>query len=295
MRRLQLTGMLLLMTALGATACSQAVDHAAGVQGAGLTGTGSFEFAPAGAAPIRVFYAVGSSDLATGRVVVVMHGTNRNARDYRDSWTSLAKDRPWVVVAPQFDQAAFPGAAGYNLGGTVDESGDARPAQDWSFAYIEPLVDQVRALTGVRDPTFDLFGHSAGAQFVHRYLEFEPKARVRRAVAANAGWYTAPDPDVDFPYGLDHAPAPVDLDALFSRDLTVLLGSEDVEDENLRQDAGASRQGQTRIERGEEFYRVGGEQARSRGTPCRWTRRVVPGDAHDHAPRSAEAAAVFAR
>ena len=295
MRQLRLTGMVLLLTALGATACSRAVEDAPASAGAALTGTGSFEFAPPGAPPIRVFYAVGSGALEAGRVVVVMHGTNRNARDYRDSWTSLVKDRPWVVVAPQFDQEDFPGASGYNLGGTVDESGDARPTHDWAFAYIQPLVDRVRALTGVRAPTFDLFGHSAGAQFVHRYLEFEPTAPVRRAVAANAGWYTVPDLDIDFPYGLHHAPAPVDLDGLFARDLTVLLGSEDIEDENLRQDEGAARQGQTRIERGEEFYRVAGEQARDRGIPFRWTLRVVPGVAHDHAPMSAEAATVFAR
>lgn len=295
MRHLRLTGMLLLMTALGATACSQTVEDASRSPGRGLTGTGSFEFAPPGAPPIRVFYAVGSGALALGRVVVVMHGTTRNAREYRDSWTSLVKDRPWVVIAPQFDQTDFPGAAGYNLGGTVDESSDARPTHDWAFAYIQPLVDQVRALTGVREPTFDLFGHSAGAQFVHRYLEFEPDAPVRRAVAANAGWYTVPDPDIDFPYGLDDAPGPVDLDGLFARDLTVLLGSEDIEDDNLRQDQGASRQGRTRIERGEEFYRIGGEQARSRGIPFRWKLRVVPGVAHDHTPMSAEAATIFAR
>lgn len=295
MRHLRLTGMLLVMTALAATACSHDVDRAPTSPRTSLTGTGSFEFTLPGSAPIKVFYAVGSGELAAGRVVVVMHGTNRNARDYRDSWTPLVKDRPWVVVAPQFDQADFPGASGYNLGGTVDESGDGRPTHDWAFAYIQPLVDQVRALTGVRDPAFDMFGHSAGAQFVHRYLEFEPYAPVRRAVAANAGWYTTPDPHIEFPYGLDHAPAPVDLVGLFARDLTVLLGSEDVEDENLRQDEGASHQGQTRIERGEDFYRVGGTQARSRGIPFRWTLRVVPGVAHDHTPMSSEAAAIFAQ
>jgi pimeloyl-ACP methyl ester carboxylesterase len=302
MRRLRLTGAVLLLSALGASACSTALPRAPGLDGTSraggptdLTGTGSFEFAPPGAKAIKVFYAVGSGDRATGRVVVVMHGTNRNARDYRDSWTPLVQDHPWVVIAPEFDQADFPGASGYNLGGTVDESGDPRSARDWTFAYIRPLVDRVRAITGIRDTTFDLFGHSAGAQFVHRYLEFEPEAPVRRAVAANAGWYTTPDLDVDFPYGLGHTPAAVDLDSLFARDLTVLLGSEDVEDENLRQDAGAARQGQTRIERGEAFYQVGSELARRRGIPFRWALRVVPGIAHDHAPMSAEAADIFAQ
>ena len=289
MRGVRLTWTLLLLTALVPSACSQPPSQGP----SSLTGTGWFEFAPPDRKPIKVFYAVGSGEVTPERVVVVMHGTNRNAEEYRDSWTPLLKRHPWVVIAPEFDRQDFPGAAAYNLGGVVDDSGDAKPISDWTFGYIEPLVDKVRAMTGVRDRTFDLFGHSAGAQFVHRYLAFVPDAAVRRAVAANAGWYTTPDPDVDFPYGLDGAPGEVDVPGLLATDLTVLLGSEDTEDENLRQDEGAARQGATRVERGEEFYRLGSHQARSRGVPFRWSLRVVPGVAHDHSPMSAEAADIL--
>lgn len=290
MRLRRLTWMVLLVTILAGPACSSSADDPT----APLTGTGSFAFAPPGRKPITVFYAVGSGDLRDGRVVVVMHGTNRNARDYRDSWAALVEHRPWVVIAPEFDREDFPGVSGYNLGGVVDESDDPVPQSEWTFSYIKPLVDQVRSRTGVAERTFDLFGHSAGAQFVHRYLEFVPDAPVRRAVAANAGWYTIPDPDVDYPYGLDNAPRPVDLPAFLAQHLTVLLGSDDVEDDNLRQDDGASQQGSTRIERGEQFYRVGSEQARRRGLPFRWTLAVVPGVAHDHALMATAAADVLA-
>ena len=50
-----------------------------------------------------------------------------------------------------------------------------------------------------------LYGHSAGAQFVHRHLAFigagGSPLRVIRAVAANAGFYTAPTFEVPFPFG----------------------------------------------------------------------------------------------
>jgi len=53
-----------------------------------------------------------------------------------------------------------------------------------------------------------------------------------------------PDRSAKFPYGLDKVPIPtVDLQTLFARDLVVLLGSDDIETENLRQDKGAKAQG----------------------------------------------------
>lgn len=290
MRRPRLTWMVLLVTIAVSAACGHPTDEPWGPHD-----TGSFEFAPPGRTPIKVFYAVGSGDVAGGRIVVVMHGTNRNAAEYRDSWVPLIAHHPWVVVAPEFDRADFPGVAAYNLGGVVDDSGDPVSPSAWTFSYLEPLVEEARARSGVHDASFDLFGHSAGAQFVHRYLEFVPHAPVRRAVAANAGWYTEPDPDVTFPYGLADAPRPVDLPTLLNRDLTVLLGSDDVEEENLRQDDGASRQGPTRIDRGQRFYQVASAQARDLDTPFHWTLQVVPGVAHDHAAMSAAAADVFAR
>ena len=50
--------------------------------------------------------------------------------------------------------------------------------------------------------SYNMFGHSAGAQFVHRFIQFKPLSRVDKAVSANAGWYTLPDTTIDFPYGL---------------------------------------------------------------------------------------------
>jgi len=51
---------------------------------------------------------------------------------------------------------------------------------------------------------FSMFGHSAGAQFVHRYITFMPQGHLRAAVAANSGWYTLPDQTLKLPYGLKH-------------------------------------------------------------------------------------------
>lgn len=239
---------------------------------------------------ITVYGVSGPGDLTTAPVVVVMHGTERNAADYRDAWVPLVRGRSAIVVVPEFPDDAFPGAEGYNLGGVVDDDGDLRPRDRWAFTAIEPIVAQVRHRTGNSGRTFAMFGHSAGAQFVHRYLEFVPRAPVSTAVAANAGWYTMPDRSARFPYGLEGLPpATVDTRALFARDLVVLLGSDDVETENLRRDKGANRQGATRYERGQAFFARGRAAAASSGLDFRWRLVVVPGVAHDHVAMSGAA------
>ena len=73
---------------------------------------------------------------------------------------------------------------------------------EWTFSLIKSVFDTVRKDTGSSRTKYDMWGHSAGAQFVHRYVTFMPDTRVDRAVSANAGWYTLPDVDVAYPYGL---------------------------------------------------------------------------------------------
>jgi hypothetical protein len=118
---------------------------------------------------------------------------------------------------------------------------------------------------------------------------------VSTTVAANAGWYTMPDESADFPYGLDALPTPsVDLRALFGRDLVVLLGSDDVETENLRRDRGANAQGSTRYQRGLSFFARGRAAAEEDALDFRWRLVVVPGVAHDHVAMSAAAVELIA-
>jgi len=37
-------------------------------------------------------------------------------------------------------------------------------------------------------------------------LKSSPEARIRKAVAANAGFYTFPDENLEYPYGLKNTP-----------------------------------------------------------------------------------------
>jgi len=115
--------------------------------------------------------------------------------------------------------------------------GIPRPAAAWGFTVLERLVATLRSELGLADEAFDLWGHSAGAQFAHRFALFRPAAPVRRIVAAGAGWYTTPDLELDFPYGLRHEQLGFDrlaLERWTRRDIVLLRGEREVRrDEHL--------------------------------------------------------------
>jgi poly(3-hydroxybutyrate) depolymerase len=256
-------------------------------------GRGTFTFTGWAGPALDVFYQLPDTVTEATPVLFVHHGVNRNADDYRDEWARHATRRGFIVVAPEYDDADFPGAEGYGSGGFLAPDGTTRPRDHWSFAAIEPLFDEVRARTGSRVPRYIMYGHSGGAQFVQRFVLMMPEARYLLAIAANAGWYTMPDFDVDFPYGLNGAPVTrADLARTLQRPLWILLGGDDTNarSPNLRHSREAERQGPNRRERGDSFYAAAGRAAETLGVRLAWQRRYVPGVGHDNAGMTAAAA-----
>jgi hypothetical protein len=254
--------------------------------------TGSFQFsgyAPLRDRPVKVWYDA-PNDLTTAEVLVVMHGQSRTGEDYRNSWIAHARRAGALLLVPEFSEALYPGSDAYNLGNIERE-----PESRWSFSLIEPLFDHIRADSGNRSDGYYLYGHSAGAQFVHRLLLFKQN-RVKGAVAANAGWYTAPEPQVEFPYGLRGSPiTDAGLRRALAAPLTVLLGESDTDpnDPDLRHSSGADRQGPHRLARGHFFFAAGRTTAGALGTRFGWTLQTVPGAVHSNGDMAAAAARVL--
>jgi poly(3-hydroxybutyrate) depolymerase len=230
------------------------------------------------------------------RIVFVMHGLKRNADTYRDNWIELAERYHLLIAAPDFSDEQFPGVASYNLGGMVDRDRRPQPPERWAWQSIEKIFDGVRAASGSKRKTYTLFGHSAGAQFVHRFILFSPRARIDAAIAANAGWYTLPIRAERFPYGLKGiAVGEQQLKQAFARPLTVLLGAWDNNPDapHLRRTKAALRQGAGRLDRGQNFVRVAGQEADRLGTAFGWRLQIVPRTGHDGAGMSEAAAALL--
>jgi len=217
---------------------------------------------------------------AASRMVVVLHGTERNPVSYRASWTDWARRHDRIVICPLFDRDGWRGSAGYLLGGVLDTDRRPQPERAWAYTALTEIAARVRAAFGLVEHRFDLWGHSAGAQFVHRYLLFAPDAPVRSAIAANAGWYTLPALNTRFPYGLDHPDLGLTRDralAWTARPLLLMRGDRDVErDAALRVTTRADRQGRNRFERAATMHRAG----HLLDPGCRWRLVDVRGTAH---------------
>lgn len=242
--------------------------------------------------PVKVF--VPAAATTATPIVIVMHGASRDLPRYYSDWRKEGEEHGFIVVVPHFTKDAFPGSANYNLGAVFDPgTGTMRPRPKWTFTAIEPLFDAVVELVGGEQAQYTLFGHSAGSQFVHRFLYFVPEARVKRAIAANAGWYTMPDFGVDWPYGLGESGiAPEVLKTYLGRDLVVLLGDADVirEDEDLRKTPEAELQGPHRFARGHTFFRVARARAADLEVDFGWRLQEVPDAGHSNASMTPDAA-----
>jgi len=230
--------------------------------------------------PIRVYtYRPRACD-ASCPMVIVMAGVKRNAAAYRDYWELAADRYKFLVVAPEFTNELWPKAAAYNLGLVGRET----EREKWTFSVIEHLFDEMR----VDQASYVLFGHSAGGQFAHRMALFRPDSRASVIVAANPGWYTMPewrkekskDP---FPYSLVGSPVGEgELRTALSRRMILLVGEkdDDPDDENLFNSDAAKREGASRLDRGENFFKAATAAANDLGVKLAWELIEVPDVAH---------------
>ncbi len=255
---------------------------------------------PTGAtsAPISV-YCYRSASWAPGRpIVFVFHGMNRNADDYRASWEGFADTDGLLIVCPEFTDSKYPGSRYYNTGNIMDKTngkGHLQPKDEWVFPVVDRVIRDVKERMGAGNSPVAVFGHSAGAQMVHRYALFGGPTEAALIMPANAGWYTMPDENVRFPYGLDGVPlSDEELAAAFAKPVVILLGEADTKrTENLRQTPEADAQGMNRLERGKNFFAIAQEKAIEMGVPFNWQAATVSGVGHDGAAMADAALAVI--
>ena len=130
-----------------------------------------------------------------------------------------------------------------------------------------------------------LVGHSAGAQFAHRFAMAFPE-RVRALAIASAGWYTMPDPGCGYPFGagpsLELPRGMGRLEQFLRLPILVLVGERDVErDSSLRTSPFLDRQqGVDRVDRARGWVRAVNSAASAQGLPPPAALELMPGCAH---------------
>lgn len=307
---------LVLLCLLFCGACSESGEDGGGGDGSSTTGSStskdgnftkqgaisSFEYRgyePLKNKPITVYYYIPTEDYTTGvtvtdmPVLFSMHGAERSGNSACSIWAKLAEAYKFIVIAPEYSKTHYNENA-YQFGG-VQASKSATMAQDrslWTYNTIESIFDYFKKETGSSAKAYYLFGHSAGGQFVGRFMMAMPDARVIRGVAANPSSWAWPYIDgltgtdgknYDWGYSVKGTPM-ADYEALkvfFAKKLIVMAGTNDVvADSYLDDSAAANAQGKNRFERAQNFYNVCTQMAKDLNAECNMKLGIVEGVAH---------------
>lgn len=236
--------------------------------------------------PVTVFYQIPKNgNMKTMPVLFIFPGESRDADTHLQLFSSWANSKGVMLFALQYSTDLYPTTTEYILGGmnTRQSSNGLLPREQWNFNFVESLFGEIVRFTQGSQATYDMWGHSAGAQFVHRYVTFMPDAHIGKAVACNSGWYTMPDLSVEFPYGLrrvSSADGELQKKAL-SRKLYVYVGGADTSTAGLNDNEGSMAQGKNRNERGRYYYQQSQQLAKQLGYSFGWSFAEVPGVGHD--------------
>jgi pimeloyl-ACP methyl ester carboxylesterase len=260
---------------------------------------------------------VDSPSTAVQTVVIVVHGTNRNACDYGsfvETSAGLAgRSATTMVIAPHFyaseDSRPSSRLLFWNATGWKDGAASLNGARISSYAVVDDLLRRAGDRTSFPNVTdIVVAGHSAGGWFTNRYAAGSRSPVTARYVVANPSSYlyfdaqrwksgalhrltaaeVAACPGVNrYRYGLQrlnpYLAAAGDLAARYrTRTVTYLLGDQDTDsaDPLLDTSCAANWQGAHRFERGQQYFTYLGAVF-GPGVYATQSRLVVPGVGHD--------------
>ena len=240
---------------------------------------------------LDVFYHLPNIIDNNTKILFVIHGNSRNADDYLNTWIKLAKGQNIAIFAPHFKRTSF---ISFNTLQMSTSSGRIRTDKNlYLNNSIDILFDFIKSKFSLSQELYNIYGHSAGAQFVHRYLLMSDKPKVKTAVAANAGWYTFLDGS-NFPYGLSNPPINFNSSNVrdfLQMDFHVLIGSADTDiTSSVNQSKGANNQGLNRFQRANNFFSYTQKIVDQNKLEFNWSFQIVNGVAHSN-PRMSRAAA----
>ncbi|MBQ1886098.1 MAG: hypothetical protein II157_02725 [Bacteroidales bacterium] len=240
---------------------------------------------------VKVYYHIPDGETASMPVLFVMHGMDRNGDEYRDQWKDQADKYGFIVLVPTFSEDQFPDDF-YQRGNVTSEDNTYNPEDERVYVLIDEVFNYFTSHSASKATSFSIYGHSAGAQFVHRYLLFNPTPHLDRAVAANAGWYTYPSDTVSYPYGTKGSGA--DAQAYFGKHMIILLGDADtLRTSSLRQTPETDAQGLTRLDRGNAFFSFCKREADRNGYEFNWRKEYVEHVGHSNTKMAPAAAALL--
>jgi poly(3-hydroxybutyrate) depolymerase len=240
---------------------------------------------------MRSFYFIPDKTNDKTPILLLFHGANRNPLEYLKEIKSTALEKNFIVVVPDFSDDLFLGVNGYQMG-NIFEDGDMpsietlNTHETWSLAFVKPIFEMVQKHTKSEVDKCWLLGHSGGAQFLHRWLWLQADIPFEKALISAAGWYTLPDTNIAFPYGLKIAPYDWNqIQKAFAANIMIQVGSEDNNPNASELRKGqADEQGIHRLSRAENFYNESKKQATAGQGSFNWQLKIAPGYNHSFGP-----------
>ena len=242
---------------------------------------------------VEIFYITPKKIDKDTKLLFVIHGNSRNAKDYISAWIPHIKNKNIILVAPQFDKSNFRYFAlleSATSSGNINNNPD-----DYINKSISSFFNFFQSKFSLSTNKYKMFGHSAGAQFTHRYMLLSNDKRISSAVIANAGWYTFLNGN-NFPYGIKNSPIDISSDHIkwfMSNKTSLLIGNNDINLKSVNSSKGAQRQGITRVDRANSYFESLVNISDDNNIPFRWSYKVVDEADHDYLKMTPVAAKIL--
>ena len=258
--------------------------------------TGSFNFvpqSPLNRPALEVFYHIPDGDISTMPILMSFHGSSRDGDNHRDYWIDMANENGFMVFAPEFTTANYPGLGDNYIMSNIFDDGDNPSTEtfnspnEWTCSILDPLFEYIKTNVSGTQTNYSAWGHSAGAQFLHRLLMYLPDSKINVAICSNAGWYTVPENTVSYPYGTANSELSDEaIVSFFAQKLIVHLGENDTTPSTSNGGPRSNttvnnQQGFTRFDRGEYFYNTASDIASDLTVPFNWELHTVPNVGHN--------------
>ncbi|WP_421805234.1 hypothetical protein [Flagellimonas sp.] len=258
---------------------------------------------------IKVYYHKPRNFSVDSKVLMVIPGAGRNGDSYRDAWKEESEKYNVLILSPVYEEEQYPFEE-YHLCGLIKTSNLIESVtfkegtnqailnedeftfetnsnqNDWLFHDFDRIFDLVAEATNSSQTQYDIFGHSAGGQILHRLALLTSDMKVNHIIASNSGFYTLPDIENKMPFGIQGLYSrDEELIQSFNNQLILLIGELDNENEKggtLLRSKTADEQGTHRLERAKYFYEFSKGKANDLNADFNWKIEIVPNVGHNY-------------
>ena len=245
---------------------------------------------------VNLFYTLPDVINEETKVLFIIHGGSRDAYDYLKIWIELSKNKNIILVAPEFTRNNHNDYALLNM--SDHYANPNKNNEEYLDMSISSFFNFFKSKYGLKVNDYKIYGHSGGAQFLHRYILFSNDSRISSSVIANSGYYTFLNWD-DYPYGIK------DVDYLNSKKIenflsekvTMLIGEKDRgftrSSHTSANEKGIIAQGSNRFQRANNYFNHLVLISEKFGIPFRWKFYVVENVGHENKKMSLRAAEIL--